>query len=129
MWYHSDAWVIWLEKYLPEIDDFLYLKDESRDYAQTEKWAQWLNSNPGPGRLLPSLATSTRFNEIANIPSLDIAAALAGTGISEEWQRLADFYTSTEGKQLFYYNGARPASGTFALEDDGIALRELAWGQ
>jgi hypothetical protein len=27
------------------------------------------------------------------------------------------------------YNGHRPASGSFATEDDGVALRELAWGQ
>ena len=27
------------------------------------------------------------------------------------------------------YNGQRPASGSFVTEDDGIALRELAWGQ
>jgi hypothetical protein len=27
------------------------------------------------------------------------------------------------------YNGMRPASGSFAIEDDGVALRELAWGQ
>jgi hypothetical protein len=30
---------------------------------------------------------------------------------------------------LFLYNGLRPASGSFATEDDGVALRELPWGQ
>ena len=27
------------------------------------------------------------------------------------------------------YNGKRPATGSFAIEDDGVALRELAWAQ
>jgi hypothetical protein len=27
------------------------------------------------------------------------------------------------------YNGQRPVSGSFATEDDGVALRELAWNQ
>ena len=28
-----------------------------------------------------------------------------------------------------FYNGQRPAGGSFAIEDDGVALRQLAWGQ
>jgi hypothetical protein len=27
------------------------------------------------------------------------------------------------------YNGMRPASGSFATEDEGVAIREVAWGQ
>ena len=30
---------------------------------------------------------------------------------------------------FFLYNSNRPASGSFAIEDEGVALRELAWSQ
>src|SRR5205814_2116024 len=32
-------------------------------------------------------------------------------------------------KRFYMYNAHRPASGSTATDDDGVALRELAWGQ
>jgi uncharacterized protein (TIGR01370 family) len=49
--------------------------------------------------------------------------------VSEVWQAAANDYLAAPDKQLYMYNGRRPASGSFAIEDDGVALRELAWGQ
>jgi hypothetical protein len=50
-------------------------------------------------------------------------------GVTDEWQAAADAYRADPHKRLYMYNGTRPASGSFATEDDGVALRELAWGQ
>ena len=44
------------------------------------------------------------------------------------WQSAADAVKADPDKWLYMYNGRRPNSGSFAIEDDGVALRELAWG-
>ena len=36
-------------------------------------------------------------------------------------------YRADANKRLYLYNGTRPATGSFAIEDDGVALRVLAW--
>jgi hypothetical protein len=63
------------------------------------------------------------------MPELDIAAGWMATGITADWQAAADYLSGTPGKSAYMYNGKRPASGSFAIEDDGVALRELSWGQ
>jgi len=125
---HSDGWVNWFEANAPSTDYFLYLIDESSDYAQINQWASWINNNPGPGNRLPSFATIPLPNAFANSPSLDIAASWMIVGIPSVWQAAANAY-SQPGKSAFLYNAHRPVSGSFATEDDGVALRELAWGQ
>src|SRR5258706_5844409 len=62
-------------------------------------------------------------------PSLDIPTTTFGVGVPSEWQPLVDRYTSDSRQRFYMYNGHRPGSGSFATEDDGVALRELAWGQ
>ena len=131
MWTHSDAWVGWFEQqaFTTATDYFLYLIDESDDYPQIEQWAQWIHGNPGPGRRLMSLATLPLPEAAANTPSLDIPASWMSVGITGEWQAAADSYAGRADTRAFLYNSNRPGSGSFAIEDDGVALRELAWGQ
>lgn len=124
----TNTWVEWFETNSPHTEYFLYLIDESEDYPQTERWAHWIETNPGSGSRLMSLATLYRLDETAFIPSLDIPTIAAGVGIKDEWATIAQQYQSTPDKRLYYYNGFRPASGSFSIEDDGVALRELAWG-
>jgi hypothetical protein len=62
------------------------------------------------------------------MPSLDIVASILAAA-TVPWQPAVDAVRADPGKRFFLYNGMRPASGTFTIEDDGIALRELAWGQ
>jgi hypothetical protein len=126
---HADAWVTWFEANFPDTEYFLYLIDESDDYPQTEQWAAWIKSNPGPGQRLMSFATIPLPDAVAYVPSLDIAAAGAGIGITEVWERAADVYRSDPNRRLYVYNGFRPATGSFATEDDGVALRTLGWIQ
>ena len=131
MWTNTDVWVNWFKNqaFSTPTEYFLYLIDESEDYTQIEEWAQWINSNPGPGRCLMSMATISIPTAIANTPSLDIPTAWMQVGVTDTWQSAADSLTADPDKRLYFYNGNRPVSGTFAIEDDGIALRVSAWAQ
>jgi hypothetical protein len=130
MWENADDWIQWFEAQMFETptDYFLYLIDESEDYDQIEKWAQWINNNPGPGRRLMSMATINLPSAAANTPSLDIPTSWYSVGLTKEWQDAKDEFKSRD-KLVYMYNSNRPGSGSFAIEDEGVALRELAWGQ
>jgi hypothetical protein len=131
MWANADAWVNWFEaqSFATPTEHFLYLIDESDDYAQIEQWANWIDSNPGPGQRLMSLATLDLPTAAVNTPALDIPTSWMRAGVSAEWQSAAEGYKADPDKRLYLYNSHRPATGSFATEDDGVALRELAWGQ
>jgi hypothetical protein len=126
---HADAWVSWFDANAPDAEYFLYLIDESDDYAQIETWAQWIEGGPAPGNALMSMATIGLPEAAANTPSLDVVASTLTVGITDEWQTAADAWLADPAKRFYMYNGSRPASGSFCTEDDGVALRELAWGQ
>jgi hypothetical protein len=128
MWAHTNAWETWFATKYPGTERFLYLIDESEDYAQTETWAGWMKYNPGAGKNLKSFATADLLKAQANIPSLGVSASWIALGQTTPWQTAVNA-AHTKGKRVFMYNGMRPASGSFAIEDDGVALRELAWGQ
>jgi len=131
MWANTDAWVNWFDgqAFTTPTDYFLYLIDESEEYPQTEEWAQWMNNNPGPGQRLMSMATIPLPTAAANTPALDIPTSWVAVGITDEWQSAADIYQADPDKRFYLYNGTRPATGSFAIEDDGVALRVLAWAQ
>jgi len=131
MWANADAWVNWFEAhpFATPTDYFLYLIDESDDYPQIEQWANWMHNNPGPGQRLMSMATIDLPSAAVNTPALDIPTSWMRVGDTDEWQSAADSYRVDAGKRFYLYNSNRPGSGSFATEDDGVALRELAWGQ
>ena len=129
MWAHADAWAGWFASNAPGTEAFLYLADESSDYPQLEQWASWMNANPGPGSNLFSFATISLPDAAAHAPSLDIPAALITVGISNDWETVAQGLATNPSRRLYLYNGVRPATGSFATEDDGVALRALAWAQ
>jgi hypothetical protein len=131
MWAQTDAWVRWFEAQVFETptEYFLYLIDESDDYRQIEQWAGWIDENPGPGRRMLSLATLDLPVAAANTPTLDIPASWASFGVTEEWGSVVDRYRAAQDKRVFLYNSNRPATGSFGIEDEGVALRQLAWTQ
>ena len=131
MWTNTDAWVTWFEtqSFTSPTEYFLYLIDESEDFPQTEHWAQWMDENPGPGRRLMSMATMALPHAATNTPSLDIPTSWMGVGLTDVWQNAVDSHVTSSDKRFYMYNSNRPGSGSFAVEDDGVALRELAWGQ
>jgi hypothetical protein len=126
---NTDAWATWFSQNSPKTEYFLYLIDESANTAQTEQWASWILSNPGPGRQVRSMATIDLPTAAASCPSLDFPTSTLAQGIPQSWQPAADRYTNDPRKRFNVYNGHRPASGSFATEDDGVSLRELAWVQ
>jgi uncharacterized protein (TIGR01370 family) len=131
MWANTDAWVNWFDAqvFTTPTDYFLYLIDESEDYPQIEQWAQWIENNPGPGQRLMTMATIDLPTAAENTPSLDIPTSWYSVGLTDAWQNAADSYAAHPDKRFYMYNSNRPGSGSFAIEDEGVALRELAWGQ
>ncbi len=126
---HLDRWASWLSLNAPGTDAFLYLIDESEDYELIERWASWVRSNPGPGHRIKSFATVAAPWAVKHTPSLDIVCSALKVGQAGRWQRAADALISDPRRELCMYNGGRPGSGTLAIEDDGVALRNLGWVQ
>jgi hypothetical protein len=126
---HTNNWENWFQQHSPETERFLYLIDESPNAAQIETWSRWMLDNPGPGGQLRSFATIGLPRADAEAPSLAIVASTIGVGMPSQWQPLADVYTGDPRKRFYLYNAHRPASGSSATEDDGVAMRELVWGQ
>ncbi|MCP4692716.1 MAG: DUF4091 domain-containing protein, partial [Desulfobacterales bacterium] len=132
MWSNTDAWVNWFDalSLTTPTEYFLYLIDESDDYAGTEQWAQWMDVNPGPGARLMSMATiSSPSDWENNTPSLDIPTSQIGVGVTTPWENATTRLVQDPDKRFYYYNGVRPASGSFCTEDDGVALRVNGWIQ
>lgn len=126
---HANNWQSWFETNLPDVEHFLYLIDESHDYEQIETWASWIEESSGPGKNLPSMATTWFISALERMPSLDVVASTMYTAETSSAQAAADVFAASEEKKLYMYNGGRPGQGSFMTEDDGVALRELAWGQ
>ena len=129
MWGNTTAWVNWFESqdFGTPTECFLYLIDESDDYPQTEEWAQWMDNNPGPGRNLMSMATIPLPEAVEHTPSLDVVASGAGFGITRFWEAALEAHRAKNGTKFYVYNGNRPATGTYALEDDGVSPRVIGW--
>lgn len=126
---HANAWESWFEENFPNVEHFLYLIDESSDYAQIEEWAQWIEQTDGPGKNLMSLATTWVGTAYEKMPSLDIPTSSMYVAKTNETEEAMNYYRNQEGKKIYFYNGGRPGQGSFMTEDDGVALRELPWGQ
>ena len=134
----ADLWVTFFEtqNFATPTDYFLYLLDESEDFQKIERWATWARRNPGPGKRLRTLATLELPKAMERTPSLDIVASTPDLGMREPapyaskgWREAFENLHGNPAKSFFLYNGSRPLSGTFAIEDDGIAPRQLAWIQ
>jgi len=125
---HATAWEQWFRTNFSAVDRFIYLSDESEDYEQTETWARWMKGSAGEESALPTFATADLAKSIDELPSLSIFGSWIGVGDTAVWERAIETLRES-GRRLFLYNGLRPASGSFAIEDDGTALRELPWGQ
>ena len=89
-----------------------------------------MDSNPGPGSRMKSMATISSPGAWENeTPSLDIPTCGLDVGITNLWENATQRLVQNSSKRFYYYNGARPASGSFCTEDDGVALRVNGWIQ
>lgn len=128
MWEHTNKWADWFAKNSPQTDYFLYLIDESNNYDEINTWSKWINDNPGSGKQVKSFATLW-LPSYKHTPELDIPASTMSVGDPAVWGPRTQELLDASDKKFFMYNGSRPGSGSFVTEDDGVALRELAWGQ
>ncbi len=131
MWNHTNNWADWFANNAPGTEYFLHLIDEPQvqDYQQIEQWASWINNNPGSGSKVPSMVTMWPMHAQVETPSLDYVVSGMTLGETDIWQNAVNYYQNTPGKKFMMYNGGRPGQGSFMTDDDGVALRELAWGQ
>lgn len=125
---HSLNWADWFRSQSPATESFLYLIDESTNYPQIQQWASDLGANPA-GRRLASMATLPLPQAEANTPALDVVTSTMDVGDTQAWNSALSTLRQDPAKRFYMYNGKRPASGSFMIDDDGVALREVPWGQ
>jgi hypothetical protein len=131
----TDAWETWFRNQAPHVERFLYLVDEPvvEDPAQVARVNEWLaklKANPGPGRDLRAFVTTSTPNAVRLMPQLDIAGNWYSVAEPKAWATaVKQFEAGGPGRAQFHYNGKRPASGSFAIEDDGVAPRMIPWAQ
>jgi Family of unknown function (DUF6067)/Domain of unknown function (DUF4091) len=144
---HCNDWEGWFEANSPFTERFLYLIDEPTNYVQTEQWAKWIKTSPGPGSNLYSLATvqlilrdaynytnrqpANYTNITTLIPDLSIPVSTGdfAYGPTNVFQSVVDSLHAQEpNRRVYYYNPKRPGGGHLAIvEDDGVSPREAAW--
>jgi hypothetical protein len=129
---HLDAWEQWFRTNAPSAERFLFISDEPRaqDLPTAERFAQWVKNNPGIGKNIKSFGAMSLLDAVASVPSLDMVSSLLAVADPATWNTALSTLKSRNSRaSLSMYNGKRPASGGFDTEDDGVSLRELAWGQ
>lgn len=121
-----DAYVKWFKQqdFSTSTDVFLYLIDESDKFPWMEEKAQWVAKT-----MLPTLATLRAPHAVTQVPNLTICCSPVTIGMTAPWAEAVEELQTDPTRRFWMYNAYRPASGTLTTEDDGIALRELAWGQ
>jgi hypothetical protein len=131
----TDAWENWFRANAPDVTRFLYLIDEPNvadpgQVAMINGWLDKLKANPGPGRDLRGLITTSVPNSVRLFPKLDISANWYSVVDPVAWKGAVDaFRAGGPGREIWQYNGKRPASGSFAIEDDGTSPRSIPWSQ
>jgi hypothetical protein len=131
----TDAWENWFRQHAPHVERFLYLQDEPNlddpeQVAQLNGWLDKLQANPGPGRELRTFVTTSTLNAMAKLPRVDITGNWYSVADPTAWTPVVErFLAGGPRKAQYQYNGKRPASGSFAIEDDGTAPRMIPWAQ
>ena len=126
---HCDAWVDWFDANAPQVDYFVYLIDESKNFGPTEKWAQWMAQNPGVGKRMPSMATAQLPDAAKHVPTLNVVVSQLKLGVTKDWEQVLPEYTAKPDREFYLYNGVRPFGGSFCTEDDGVSLWVNSWIQ
>jgi hypothetical protein len=121
-WSTSNAFMTSLAANAPNARTFLYMPDEpgSSQYARITTIADNLHSNPGPGRALPVFVTSSYASGLDG--AIDVwCSSAAGFQPSRAATERA------KGKQYWFYNGTRPATGALIIDAPATDPRVIAW--
>jgi hypothetical protein len=130
----SNEWVTWFQNNARGVDYFLYLVDEPNPkdagtFSQVNGWLDKLAANTGAGKQLRTFVTTSTPNVETYWPRINIAANWYAVADTAPFQSAVDKLMASPANAQFQYNGKRPASGSFATEDDGTSPRMLAWAQ
>jgi len=130
---HLDAWQTFFTQNLPGVELFLYLEDEPDlddpgTLSRMRQLLTWMTGNPGPGRAVKSFLTVPMPAAQSLLAQLDVAASSMGVGLASAWAPALAYFQQAP-RRAYFYNGVRPGTGTFVLEDEGLAPRMLAWTQ
>lgn len=125
---YMDSWEGWFQTNSPTTDRFLYVIDETSDFTLLNTYLDWMKTgNTTIGKSLRAMATVPLSAAVTNAPRLDIVASSFGVADTTTWANAYKQFTATAGKSYWHYNGTRPASGSFLLEDDGVSMRMKPW--
>tara|TARA_B100000609_G_C17220691_1_gene439818 strand:- start:3335 stop:6223 length:2889 start_codon:yes stop_codon:yes gene_type:complete len=122
----ADDWATWLATNSPNTESFVYVLDEPTNTPETNNqildFTQALANHSGPGADIPRMITTGFRGSLA--PSINL------------WVEGAAQYNADKVKQAcrlqqkyWIYNGYRPATGTFVMDDVGVSPRVNAWVQ
>jgi hypothetical protein len=131
----TDEWENWFRTNAPHVERFLYLQDEPNmndptQVAQLNRWLDLLKANPGPGGSLRAFVTTSTMNAVDKLPKLDITGNWYSVADPATWTPTVErFVARGPGREQWHYNGKRPASGSLAIEDDGVSPRMIPWAQ
>jgi len=123
----TSLWETWFQENAPDVRRFLYVDDEPGDETEFANLvAGYVEASPLAPSNLDTFVTADSVFHGDQLDNVSILASLISAAPTQLWE---DAIANNSHRAQYMYNGRRPASGTFAIEDDGIALRELSWGQ
>ncbi|WP_428268626.1 glycoside hydrolase domain-containing protein [Haliangium sp.] len=108
-------WADWLDEHGPGIDRFLYVVDEPSDPGRISHYNQ-IARDAEPIDAFVTAPYDPRYAEF------DIFAAMP-----EDFDRVAE--ARAAGVPQWIYNGVRPYSGSFVIDDVAVATRVNPWIQ
>gem|GEM_PF-488233 len=126
---NTSLWETWFQANAPDVTRFLYVEDEpgsAATIAYAELISGIVENSPLAGSELGTLVTANSVEHESTLLSPSILSSIISVGDTEQWDRVL---FENPDREQHMYNGQRPASGSFATDDDGVALRELPWGQ
>jgi hypothetical protein len=128
-----DEWEIYFQRNFPGIERFVYDVDEPnlddpKVVADINSRLDNYKSNTGAGRALRIFTTAYLDKGVERVPRFDMFGQWLAVGVTDRMQRAVDAHRAGGGK-VYQYNGKRPGSGSFAIEDEGTSPRMIPWAQ
>jgi hypothetical protein len=117
----ADLWVSWFEANALGVRFFWYLIDEPGEdkFYWIKERADWIHYDPGPGKRLPLFTTREYTSELDSY--IDLWAGYHGVDLAMLPKLKA------QGKDHWFYNGARPRYGSDMIEAEAVDFRVNAW--
>jgi hypothetical protein len=118
----ADAWMSYVATRLPHARTFLYAMDEPTpaQYERIRRISRNVKNSPGIGRTLPILVTSAYAAALDG--AVDIWCSFPGNYRPEQ---AAD--ERGKGRDYWFYNGYRPATGALTIDTPATDARVNAW--